>query len=143
MPRAFPQPAWSAAECGHQGRNTPSESRLRADVTAPPKLRPIRGYRYRPDQSDGEQCRKGSSPSAIATGSRILKQHIAICAGLYLICVAGAGSASAQGVFSGPRLFGPALAPYQIAAIARSYGLAPATGPVRRGSTYMLLATDD
>ena len=59
----------------------------------------------------------------------------------------GAGSADAQAIYygprvydPGPRVYDPALPPYEIMRIVRSAGLAPLTRPTRRGSYYVVIA---
>jgi hypothetical protein len=71
-----------------------------------------------------------------------LKKQLAICAGLWLLGFATAGTAGAQTIYPGPELSDPALPPYEIMSIVRSTGLAPLTRPTRRGPYYVLVAVD-
>jgi hypothetical protein len=71
-----------------------------------------------------------------------VKKPIAICAGLLLLGLGMAATASAQTVYAGPGLPDPALPPYEIMSIVRSTGLAPLTRPMRRGPYYVLVAVD-
>jgi hypothetical protein len=71
-----------------------------------------------------------------------VKKQFAICAGLLLLGLGTAATASAQTVYAGPGLPDPALPPYEIMSIVRSTGLAPLTRPMRRGPYYVLVAVD-
>ena len=71
-----------------------------------------------------------------------MKKQLAICAGLLLLGLGTAATASAQTVYAGPGLPDPALPPYEIMSIVRSTGLAPLTRPMRRGPYYVLVAVD-
>jgi hypothetical protein len=71
-----------------------------------------------------------------------LKKPLAICAGLWLLGLGGAGSAAAQTMYGGAELSDPALPPYEIMSIVRSTGLTPLTRPMRRGPYYVLVAVD-
>jgi hypothetical protein len=71
-----------------------------------------------------------------------LKKPLAICAGLWLLGLAAAGTAAAQTIYGSPELSDPALPPYEIMSIVRSTGLTPLTRPMRRGPYYVLVAVD-
>jgi len=71
-----------------------------------------------------------------------LKKPLAICAGLWLLGFAAAGTAAAQTIYGSPELSDPALPPYEIMSIVRSTGLTPLTRPMRRGPYYVLVAVD-
>ena len=85
--------------------------------------------------------------SAIAQGVGVLQQQTAIFAAVLALGLAGVGSANAQAIYygprvydPGPRVYDPALPPYEIMRIVRSAGLAPLTRPTRRGSYYVVIA---
>ena len=85
--------------------------------------------------------------SAIAQGVGVLQQQTAIFAAVLALGLTGAGSADAQAIYygprvydPGPRVYDPALPPYEIMRIVRSAGLAPLTRPTRRGSYYVVIA---
>jgi hypothetical protein len=59
-----------------------------------------------------------------------------------LIVLALAAGAQAQPAYVGPRAYQPAVPPYEVDAIVRSAGLVPLAPPARRGSAYVLAATD-
>ncbi len=81
-----------------------------------------------------------------------MKKPLKVLAGLMAFGLAGAGSASAQGVyFNGPSFYGPrysygpryyegGLAPWQIMRVVRSAGLTTVGAPFRRGRTYVVTA---
>ena len=71
-----------------------------------------------------------------------MKKPLAICAGLWLLGLAAAGTAAAQTIYGSPELSDPALPPYEIMSIVRSTGLTPLTRPMRRGPYYVLVAVD-
>jgi hypothetical protein len=71
-----------------------------------------------------------------------LKKPLAVCAGLWLLALGGAGAAGAQTLYADPGLSDAALPPYEIMSIVRSTGLAPLTRPMRRGPYYVLVAVD-
>jgi hypothetical protein len=70
-----------------------------------------------------------------------LKQKLAALAGLLALGLAGVETADAQ-MYLAPRVYSPGLPPYEIMTIVRSAGLAPLTGPVRRGPAYVIIAAD-
>jgi hypothetical protein len=69
-----------------------------------------------------------------------LTNNLTIGATLLALGLGGIGTASAQPVYVGPRVYEPGLPPYEIVAIIRSAGLAPLTRPVRRGQDYVVIA---
>jgi hypothetical protein len=76
-----------------------------------------------------------------------LKKQLAIYSGLLglgllVVGFGAAPSAQAQPIYVRPDIGVPGLPPYQVISIVRSAGLAPLTRPLRRGPTYVLLATD-
>lgn len=74
-----------------------------------------------------------------------MKKQLAICSGLLglgLLVLGAAPSAQAQPIYVRPDIGSPGLPPYEVISIVRSAGLTPLTRPLRRGPTYVLLATD-
>ena len=76
-----------------------------------------------------------------------MKQKIIFCGALIALGLSAITTASAQGYYAGPRVYGvgprvydPGVPPGEVMAIVRSAGLAPQTRPVRRGGTYVLIA---
>ena len=80
-----------------------------------------------------------------------MKHRIALCAGLASLAVAAATSAQAQVYVEPPRGYvGPppqmvqgGLPPAEVLMVVRASGLRPLTQPARRGSQYVLLASDN
>lgn len=90
-------------------------------------------------------------PTVTRTGRLSLSNKVAICVGLTVLGVAAATSAHAQAIYAEPPpgyapIPAPAwsgLPPQEILRIVRASGLRPLTQPARRGSTYVLLASDN
>src|SRR5262249_47488429 len=78
------------------------------------------------------------------TGSGVLTQRTAIVAGLIALGLCGAGAAQAQPYYYGygPSYYDQALPPYEIMRVVRSTGLLPLSRPMRRGPTYVVVATN-
>jgi hypothetical protein len=86
------------------------------------------------------------------SGSRVLHQKIALCAGVLALSLAVSASVSAQQAPAPPYYPGgahpvypgrlPAMPPHEILASVRSIGLEPLSGPVRFGPLYSLRAVD-
>lgn len=76
-----------------------------------------------------------------------MKKQFAICIGLFglglsPLGIGGAATAQAQPIYVRPDIGHPGMPPYEVIAIVRSAGLTPLTRPLRRGPTYVLLASD-
>src|SRR5262249_32306388 len=91
--------------------------------------------------------RRGERREPIVQGECVLQQRTLTIAALVGFGLIAAGPAFAQGIYIGPRMYGPgpqvydgALPPHEIMRIVRSTGLAPLTRPARRGPYYVILA---
>ena len=80
-----------------------------------------------------------------------MKHRIALCAGLVSLAVAAATSAQAQVYVEPPRgyvepppqMVQGGMPPAEVLMVVRASGLRPLTQPARRGSQYVLLASDN